>query len=102
MRISKKFKTLSSFLNVIKNFFPQNFWLRRREKPENTANKEGLGPTKCDNVRPIWCSSFGEIVKHMKRTSDFWAIGDPQILAKLRKTSKNGATRTLQNAIQVH
>ena len=67
----------------------------------NTASKGGLGSAKRNNARTIWYSSFEEIIKHMKRTSISGLLGDPQILAKLCKKTKNGAVRTLLNANQV-
>ena len=57
---------------------------------------------KKNNGRSIWYSSFGEIVKHMKRTREFWANGRHQLLKQLSRTAKNGATWTILNVIQVH
>ena len=67
-----------------------------------TASNGGLGSAEHNNARTIWYSSFEEIIKHMKRTPISGLLGDPQILAKLCKTTKNCATRTLLNAIPVH
>ena len=68
----------------------------------NTASNGGLGSAKRNNARTIWYSSFEETIKHMKRTPISGLLGDPQILAKSCKTTKNGATRTPLNAIQVY
>ena len=68
----------------------------------NTESNGNLGSAKRNNARTIWYSSFEEIIKHMKRTPISGLLGDPQILAKLCKTTKNCATRTLLKAIPVH
>ena len=68
MRNSKKYKTLSSFLNVIKQVLSSNFLIKPTwETYKHCKNKKFWDQPDCDNARPIWYSSFREIVKH-KRT----------------------------------
>ena len=43
-----------------------------------TAINGHLGQTKRDIGRPIWYRSFGEILKHMKRTPISGLMGDPK------------------------
>ena len=68
----------------------------------NTASNGSSESTKRNNARTIWYSGFEEIIKHMRRTPISGLLGDPKILAKLCKTTKNCAARTLLNAIPVH
>ena len=97
MRKSKKYKTLSSFFNVIKQFPSSNFFIR----PTWETKERCLGPTKCDNARLIWLSSLGGIGKRMKRNPAFWSNGRHQLLKQLSRMAENGATLTILNAIWV-